>query len=74
MSKREAYKIVLKDLKKCDLFCGKYDATNGNEDFMYGIETVMEVIAFNARDFSFDDKFLRNMEMSIRKGRKKKSD
>lgn len=74
MSKREAYRIVLKDLKKCDLLCGKYDALNGDEDFMYGIETVMEVIAVKAGDLSFDDLFLANMDLSVRKGMKRKGD
>ena len=58
---KEASKIVLSKLKKCDLFCGKYDARNGNPHFMYGISTVMEVIASYAGDEEFKDMFLKNM-------------
>lgn len=64
MSIKEAYKIVLEDLKKCNLLCGIYDAKNGNESFMYGISTVMESIAYNAEDEDFADMFLSNMMKS----------
>jgi len=40
-----AAQIVLAKLKECPLLCGKYDARNGREDYMYGISTVMEIIA-----------------------------
>lgn len=64
MLKRLAYKIVFNDLIKCNMFVGKYDARNGNEDFMYGINTVMEYIAYainNKTGNFFTEKFTKNM-------------
>ena len=58
---RNASQIVLDKLKGCDLFCGKYDARNGNASYMHGISTVMEVIANYAEDEEFENMFLRNM-------------
>lgn len=51
MTRREAYKIVLEDMMGGDassLFKGDFDAVNGSKDFMYGICTVMENLAFYA--------------------------
>jgi len=56
-----ASQIVLSKLKECPLLCGKYDARNGKEDYMYGISTVMEIIANYAGDEEFGEMFLRNM-------------
>ena len=67
MSTEEAYKIVLEDLKKCNLFCGIYDARNGNDSFIYGISTVMESIAYKAEDEDFDDLFMSNIIKSQEK-------
>lgn len=62
MNKQEAYKIVLEDLKKRELFTGIYDGRNGSQDFMYGIHSVMGLIAYEAKDFhNFDDMFMSNM-------------
>ena len=49
------YRIVLKDLMKIKLFTGIYDAQNGTDTFMYGICTVMEVIAYNVGTKTADD-------------------
>lgn len=62
-----AFKIVLEELKKINLFVGIYDAKNGNENFMYGISCVMECIANKAGDEEFSDLFLNNMCESERK-------
>mgnify|MGYP007122088401 CR=1 FL=1 len=59
-----ASQIVLSKLKECQLLCGKYDARNGKEDYMYGISTVMEIIANYAGDEEFEEMFLRNMAES----------
>lgn len=67
MDKSEAYKIVFDDLKKCDLLMGLYDARNGSENFMHGIWTVMEMIAYEVSDDmcnEFDITFARNMTKS----------
>lgn len=56
-----ASQIVLDKLKECPLFCGKYDAKNGNASYMHGISTVMEVIAHYAEDEEFEEMFLKNI-------------
>ena len=61
---RRAYKLVYNDLRKVNLFRGVYDARHGDEHFMYGIQTVMEIVAFEAEDFGFDDLFLDNLTYS----------
>lgn len=63
----EAFKIVLNKLKEVNLFCGIYDAKNGNEHYMNGISTVMEVIAHYAGDEQFEDLFMKNMIKSEEK-------
>ena len=45
------------DLRECPMFQGKYDAINGNPHFMFGISTVMEVIANRAYGDDFAEKF-----------------
>lgn len=70
MNKTEAYKIVFEDLKKCELFTGKYDARHGSEKYMHGIATVMEVIALGVSEDvhdEFDIMFINNMIESERK-------
>ena len=57
MEKKEAFTIVLKELIHCPMFCGHYDAKNGNEQFMYGIATVMERIAHEAGGETFGNIF-----------------
>ena len=67
---REAYDIVFADLisNHGDVFVGKYDAINGNEDFMYGVCFVMEAIALNAeKQEILTDMFLINMIESEKK-------
>ena len=53
--------IILDKLKECPLFCGHYDHKNGNDHFMHGVSTVMEVIANYAEDYDFEEMFLENM-------------
>ena len=59
---------VLKDLldqmKEVGLFIGKYDAKQGNDKFMYGIQMVMEYLAYNVSyeyGEEFSDMFIKNM-------------
>lgn len=63
-------KNIFKELKKCDLFIGKYDAKHGDENFMYGVSAVMESLAYMisekyGNDFSQD--FVKNMLTSEEK-------
>lgn len=70
MTKQEAYKIVFNDLIKNKMFCGHYDAKHGNEHFMYGILTVMEVIAIGIdyqTSSDFEERFLKNLIKSEEK-------
>lgn len=66
MEKFEAYRIVYEDLTKDDwLFTGKYDAENGNKHFMYGIESVMEKIAYEAGEYDgFSERWDSNIAKS----------
>lgn len=53
---KNAYKLVYDDMvKSSGLFVGQFDAKNGNKNFMYGIGTIMEFIALNAGEQTYDD-------------------
>ena len=63
---QDAYRIVLNDMLNsgCGLLVGKYDGKNGKPDFMYGIQTVMEWIAYTVSEADgdyFSDLFGRNL-------------
>ena len=64
MTKEEMIKELIEEMSECDLFIGKYDARNGNKDFMYGIQTVMEYLSYKVSDEygeNFSNTFLKNM-------------
>lgn len=64
MTKEEIIKDLIEEMSKCGLFIGKYDARNGNENFMHGINTVMEYLAYEvSREYgdNFSDMFIKNM-------------
>lgn len=72
MSLKDAYREVYNDMLNsgCGLLVGKYDAKHGNEHFMFGIATVMELIANKVSDAdynAFNDMFTQNMIDSERK-------
>lgn len=63
MDKKTAYKIVFKDLKKVNLFCGKC-SNQTNAHFMNGISTVMEFIANQISEElceNFEEEFMNNV-------------
>ena len=68
MDKKTAYEIVFKDLtNSISFFNGNYDARNGKVDYMYGISTVMEFIAYSISDEvgdNFSNEFIKNMILS----------
>lgn len=69
---QDAYRIVYNDIlnSECGLMVGTYDAKNGNEDFMHGIATVMEWIAYQVSEVdgeAFSELFIKNMAKSIDK-------
>ena len=70
MTEREAAKIVLEKLKEVPMFCGKYDAKNSKNDWIYGVWAVMEMIAYMISEEAgedFNDMFSNNMEASMEK-------
>lgn len=76
MTKQDAYRIVYNDILNCGcgLFQGKFDARNGNDKFMYGINTVMELIAYNVSEQDYEDFqeiWHKNFEKSLDKARQK---
>ena len=68
MTLDDAYYLVYKDLTKEDgLLTGKYDAKNGSKQFMNGVWTVMELIAYGVGIDcyeAFNERFCRNLEKS----------
>ena len=64
MTREDIIKDLIEEMSKCGLFIGKYDARNGNENFMHGINTVMEYLAYEvSREYgdNFSDMFIKNM-------------
>ena len=57
MTKQEAYRIVYNDILNRDigLFLGKFDAKNGKPEFMYGISTLMDFIAYESSEADYED-------------------
>lgn len=67
MDEKKAFEIVLNKLKECKIFTGVYDASHGKTDFMYGVSTVMDFIAYSIDDEtgdSFSEEFFNNMNKS----------
>lgn len=64
MTREDMIKDLIEKMSKCGLFIGKYYAKNGNEDFMRGINTVMEYLAYEVSEEygeNFSDMFVKNM-------------
>lgn len=71
---QDVYRIVFNDMMNsgCGLLVGKYDAKNGNEKYMFGVDTVMEWIAYKvseAQGDDFSELFTKNMVESQKKAR-----
>lgn len=71
---QDAYRIVFNDMMNsgCGLLVGKYDAKNGNEKYMFGVDTVMEWIAYKVSEVQgndFSELFTKNMVESQKKAR-----
>ena len=61
-------KRIFNKMRDVELFFGKYDATNGKKEFMYGISTVMEYLALEVSEEFYEEyqeEFLKNLEKSI---------
>lgn len=75
---QDAYRMVYNDILNsgCDLLLGKYDAKNGSKQLMYGIDVVMEWIAYRVSEAdgdAFSDLFLNNMIESEKRALTKES-
>lgn len=75
MTKQDAYRIVYNDILNRDigLFLGKFDAKNGKPEFMYGISTLMDFIAYESSEKDYDDFqkiWFENFQKSIDNARK----
>lgn len=67
MTREEIIKQLIEEMSGCGLFVGKYDAENGSEEFMYGVNTVMEYLAYQVSEKygeEFCEMFLVNMIQS----------
>jgi hypothetical protein len=69
---QDAYRMVYNDMlnSECGLLIGRYDAKNGSKELMYGIDIVMEWIAYRVSEAdgdAFSDLFLKNMSESEKK-------
>ena len=66
---REVLKKIVENMREWGLFAGKFDAKNGNVNFMYGIETVMEYLTSLISEEYCDEyqkEFINNFERSLR--------
>ena len=69
---QDAYRIVFNDILNSGwgLMVGNYDAKNGSEQFMHGISTVMEWIAYRVSEAdgdAFSEMFTKNLLKSEEK-------
>ena len=57
MNRKDAYRIVLDDLMSVNMFKGIYDAIydEGTNHFIYGIQTVIENIAYGVSEECYDE-------------------
>ena len=61
---KQTIKELVEKMSKCNLFIGKYDAKNGNENFMYGVLAVMEYLTYMVSEEyreKFSEMFFENM-------------
>lgn len=57
-------KELIKEMSDCGLFVGKYDAKHGNKHFMYGVNTVMEYLAYCVSD-EYGDEFSKTFSQNM---------
>lgn len=69
-NEKEILKGIIEEMRECNMFNGIYNAKNGSTQFMYGISTVMECLAYRVSDEygdSFSDTFVNNLIASEQK-------
>lgn len=62
--KQTMRKVIETIMQNGGLFTGKYDAVNGNPEFMFGISTLLKYLAHSVdEDFGnkIEDAFVKNM-------------
>ena len=73
INEKEMLKNIIEEMRECGMLEGRYDAKNGNSEFMYGILTVMECLAQRVSDEygdNFSDAFIQNLTISEQKGQR----
>ena len=72
-NEKEMLRNIIEEMRECGMFEGRYDAKNGKPEFMYGISTVMEYLAYrvsNEYGDEFSDTFMRNLIISEQKAKR----
>lgn len=67
---KQVIKNLVDEMSECGMFCGRYDAKNGSDKFMNGVNTVMEYLAYQVSEEyynKFSDMFIKNMIESEKK-------
>ena len=73
VNEKETLKDIIEEMNECGMFVGRYDAKNGKSEFMYGISTVMEYLAYRVSDEYGDDfsnTFVTNLIISEQKAKR----
>ena len=68
-NERAILKKIVENMRECGLFVGRFDAKNGNLNFMYGIKTVMEYLTSLISEEYCDEyqkEFINNFKRSLR--------
>lgn len=71
-NEKEMLKGIIEEMREIGMFEGRYDAKSGKEEFMFGIATVMECLAYMVSDEygdSFSDTFVQNLIASEQKAK-----
>lgn len=74
VTEKEVFRYVYDKLTEIPLFIGIYDAKNGSEDYEYGIETVMEVLADRAGCYDEYQKLVLDNIVSSKKRAERKEE
>ena len=71
-NEQEMLKGIIEEMRECNMFNGIYNAKKGSVQFMYGISTVMECLAYRVSDEygdKFSDTFVQNLIISEQKAK-----
>lgn len=71
-NEKDVLKKVVDEMKQIGIFNGTFDAKNGSWEFMNGVATVMEYLAFQVSEEyleKFQEEFSKNFQKSLDKAR-----